>query len=479
MKNILSKTGLTGLIFLAIFSVVSAQESTTLQFMKGMPQSDLQNPALHNDSSKVVIGFPGLSGMYFDFKSGFAVNDLIHKGTGSLADSLVLDIEGFHNSLSETNSILQHFSVPLFYLGIRNKKSFFSIGVTEKGMTRFSFDKSLITFLKDGNAPYVGQNFDLGNLDMDVFQYSELALGYSGEVINDKLTVGVKAKVLLGKYAMQTERMSLKVETAADGTSLNLSSDMQVNLSAPLRVEYDADGYFSNLSDEDIEPIDVMMQTGNVGMAFDLGAVYKLSPEITLSGSIIDLGKLSFKNDLINLNHTSDYKWEGVDFSNSIDESGTDYVNPADLAESETDKLTNAFSPKKSDFSSEAFSMSLPTKIYLGGTYAFNDRFSCGLLNRFYKGGNISQNTVTLSANTLIGKFLSLTGSYSMIGKSYNNLGLGMAIRMGFMQIYMVSDNVLAAADPAKATFVNTRFGMNFLFGRKKKMVTEEQIIQE
>ena len=65
MKNIHIKIVVISLILMVKLSTVSAQESTTLQFMKGMPQSDLLNPALHNDSSKVVIGLPGFSGMGF------------------------------------------------------------------------------------------------------------------------------------------------------------------------------------------------------------------------------------------------------------------------------------------------------------------------------------------------------------------------------------------------------------------------------
>jgi len=42
-----------------------------------------------------------------------------------------------------------------------------------------------------------------------------------------------------------------------------------------------------------------------------------------------------------------------------------------------------------------------------------------------------------------------------------------MAVRLGFAQLYMVNDNILAMANPAKAEFVNFRFGINFLFGRK------------
>jgi hypothetical protein len=453
---------LTALFFC---TTVMAQESQTLMLMKGMPQSGSQNPALHLDSSKVVIGLPGFSGLYFDANSGFAIHDLIQKGTGLLADSLVLDIDNFHNKLKETNNIVQNFSMPVFYLGIRNKSSFFSFGITENQMTRFSFDKSLITFIKDGNAPYVGQNYDLGNLDLDAFYYREFALGYSNEVIKNKLSVGIKAKMLYGKFGYQTQWMNQHIETAADGSSIILNSDMNINMSMPVRVEYDERGYFKTMNSDDIDGKDVMLQKGNTGMAFDLGVVYKLNPQITFFGSAIDMGKISFKKDLNNLKYTFSYKWDGLDFSNSVNESQENYVDPSDLMEKETDKIEDAFKPKKSDFSSDAFSMTVPMKIYLGGSYDLNEKVNFGLVDRLYKNGDMAQNSLTVSANTLLGNFFSLSGSYSAIGNAYDNIGLGMAIRAGFFQFYMVTDNILAIA-PSRAQYVNARFGVNLLFGR-------------
>jgi hypothetical protein len=161
------------------------------------------------------------------------------------------------------------------------------------------------------------------------------------------------------------------------------------------------------------------------------------------------------------------YKWEGIDFSKSLDESKADYVDPADLIDAEMEKLESTFKPKSNEFNSGAFDMALPTKIYLGGTFAVNRNFNLGILDRIYSNGGISKNTLTFSANALLGNFFSLTGSYSMIDDSYNNLGLGVALRLGFMQLYVVSDNLMALNDPAKAEFVSARFGMNFLFGRK------------
>ncbi len=456
MKNFKNKIVIAGLM-MALVLTISAQESTTLHFMKGMPQSNYLNPALHNDSSKLVIGIPGMSGVYYDFNSGFAVDDLMHKGTGMLADSLVLDLEKFQDALGSSNTIQQHFSMPILYVGFRNKNSFFSFGVTEKALAMVSFDKGIVDFLVEGNAEYMGKTQNLGNLNMDAFQYREYALGYSYQMLQNKLTIGLKAKMLFGKFAIQTEQMHLSVETASDVSYLNLNSDMKINLSAPVNVEYDSENYFNGFISDDTSTKDYLLEGDNKGLAFDLGAVYKITPKLTLSGSVIDMGKISFTNKTVNLNHVSTYKWEGVDFSNSIDKGSSDYVNPSDLLENEFNKLKDSFRPAKSEFSSEAFDVTIPTKIYLGGTYDLNKQLNFGILDRIFMYDGSSQNTLTFSANAMFLNFLSLTGSYSFVGNTSNNLGLGIGIRAGFLQIYAVSDNVIAVLDPSKAEFANAR----------------------
>jgi hypothetical protein len=185
------------------------------------------------------------------------------------------------------------------------------------------------------------------------------------------------------------------------------------------------------------------------------------------------MGKISFKKDLISLSKVSTYNWTGIDFSNSLDSSKANYVSPSDLVTDETKKMENAFRPKKSDVGSEAFDVTIPTKIFLGGTYQINNKLNIGLLDRYYKSRDISKNTITVSANALLGNFFSLSGSYSMIGNTYNNLGLGMALRLSGSQVYFVSDNLLALANPAKANFVNVRVGLNLLLARQRPAAKE------
>ncbi|HBL74901.1 MAG: hypothetical protein A2W90_06980 [Bacteroidetes bacterium GWF2_42_66] len=457
---------ISGIILLAATITTSAQESTTMYFMKGMSQSTMYNPALHNDSSAVVIGLPGLSGMYFGLNSDFAVNDLIHYGTGNMSDSLVIDIDGFHNALKDQNTFRQNFDMSIFYLGFRTKNAFVSFSVNEKESAQIGFAKSFITFLKEGNAPYMGKTQDLGSFEFNSYHYREYALGYSQELMNGRLSVGAKFKALFGKFSLQTENLNFTVETAADGSSVKLQTDMQLNFSAPVTPEYNEDDYFKGFEDN-FEPSEYVLGSDNMGMAFDLGAVFKVTPKVTVSASIIDIGKIPFKTNVYNVTKNESYTWEGLDFSNSMDDTDPNYISADDMMDEEMEKLKAVVKPKRSEISSNAFDMNLPTKVFIGGTYALNSKLNFGLLDRLYMYNGETANSITVSANAMLGNFFSVTGSYSAMNGTYDNLGLGLAMRLGFLQLYMASDNLMALSDPAKAQAVNVRFGLNILFGRK------------
>ena len=383
-----------------------------------------------------------------------------------MSDSLVIDIDGFHNSLKDQNYFRQNFEMSLFYLGFRTKKMFITFSVSEKESAQIGFGKGLITFLKDGNGSSMGEIQDLGNLDFDAYHYREYALGASQELMDGKLSVGVKFKALFGKFALQTEKLNFKVGTAPDGSTVELQTDMDLNFSAPLTPKYNKDNYFNGFEDN-FEASEYIMGSDNMGMAFDLGAVFKVTPKITVSASIIDIGKIPFKTNVFNVTKNESYTWGGLDFSNSMDDTDPNYISADDMMDEEMDKLKAVVQPTQSEISSNAFDMSLPTKVFIGGTYALTKKINFGLLDRMYMYNGETNNSLTVSANAMLGNFFSVTGSYSAMNGAYNNLGLGLALRLGFLQFYMASDNLMALNEPAKAESVNVRFGLNILFGRK------------
>ena len=67
----------------------------------------------------------------------------------------------------------------------------------------------------------------------------------------------------------------------------------------------------------------------------------------------------------------------------------------------------------------------------------------------------------------------SASAAYSIMNKSYTNLGFGMALNLGPFQTYVTSDNLSCLFAPTKTKNVNFHFGINFVFGLKEKKPTQ------
>ena len=221
MIKFIYKTSIAGLIFLFLSVSASAQKmNNTLYLMQNVPQSNQLNPAIQPEC-KVFVGFPALSSIYLNYSnSSFAYSDIIKDGTGIRKDSLVVDINSFHDALQTTNFVSQQFELTLFALGIRAKDYFFTLDVIEKEDSRFSFDQEMVTFLKDGNASYRGKTANWGGLGLDASYYHEVALGVSKK-INDKWTVGIKGKMLFGIANMHMEDSDMSVRSFFTSRTLN------------------------------------------------------------------------------------------------------------------------------------------------------------------------------------------------------------------------------------------------------------------
>ena len=65
-------------------------------------------------------------------------------------------------------------------------------------------------------------------------------------------------------------------------------------------------------------------------------------------------------------------------------------------------------------------------------------------------------------------KWITLGATYTIINRSYNNLGFGFNINPGPVQFYMVADNLFGAIKPQNARYAQLRFGINLIFGSEK-----------
>ena len=471
MTKLFNKISLTGILIVYLITNATAQKlNNTLYLMQNVPQSNQLNPAIQPEC-KVFVGFPALSSIYVNYgNTAFAYDDVITDGTGIRSDSLVVNVNSFHDALKTTNYVSQQLEITLFALGIRAKDYYFTLDVIEKEDSRFSFDKEMITFLKDGNYDYRGKTSNWGGIGLDANYYHEIALGASKK-INDKWTVGIKGKILFGVANLHMEESDMSIFTSATGDQIVLNSKHRLRASIPINeIGYDADGYVDDINFEgDDFDEDFFLNTDNKGFAVDLGMTYQMDDKTTLYASILDIGSINWKSNGYEFVQDGTFTYNGADWSQSGNSNDPNYEEIEDVFEDLSDDIADEF--RATDLVG-SYSVALPTKIYLGGTHQIGKRVNLGALSRTEIFNGKVQSSLSFSANARFFKNLSTSASYTVANNSYANLGLGIAAKAGPLQFYVISDNVMAAIRPNSAQIANIRFGFNFLFGCKNKVIS-------
>ena len=444
--------------FLCAIALASfGQHSQSMYYMERLPQVTSMNPAFQ-PVSNFYLGLPGISNINLNVGNNtLDYQDIIFDSqqVGSKITFLHpdYDIDKFLGKLNENNDLFTEFSTNLFNVGVRAEESYFSFKIKMKADLQMSYPNDLAEIILKGNNDFKGKTAEFGNFSILSSNYLEYSLGYS-QKISDEFTFGINVKYLNGLGLLRSKDFNLGLYTSEAGDSLALSSDIALQASAPVKVNRDSLDYVEDIESRDIKVSDL---TANPGFAIDFGATYKPMDELLLSASVIDLGFINYGNFAHNYNIKGDYSFTGLDVSNEFG----DNEDSETLSEIE-DSLKEEV---KMSYSEQSFMHFLGPKIYIGGRYYFNDRVDLGLLSRtqFYN-GRVHQ-SFTLSANTRPIRGISLTASYSILNNSYNNLGLGLILRLGPFQFYTISDTFSAGLWPHKTKSFNLRFGLNFAFG--------------
>ncbi len=465
---------LTLLLFSSLALYSGAQEPNTTYFMPRIPQMSFMNPAFQ-PTCNVYISFPGLSEVNMNLGNNtLAYSDVIFEGpTG---DSLITplhpdaDVGNFLNKLKPTNSIFSEFSTNLFGLGFRAGSGYFTFHVKQRSSLKFSYPKDFVTFLLQGNEKMKGKNLDMSNFNFFSNHHLEYSLGYAGQ-IDDKLDFGVRLKYLNGIANLQSKDFNLQLYTSQSGDSLSLNSDIDMRGSVPAEVTTDSMGYIDQV--DGIKP-GVSDLFANPGIALDFGVAYQITDELEVSASVTDLGFINYSNYVHNYTVNGQFSFTGVDVSSELNGNGSSDFDPAgQLADSLKNRIEFAYSDQQ-------FLHLMGPNIYIGGNYQLSERVDFGVVSRTrFFAGEVHQ-SFTLSANTRPIPGVSFSASYSVMNRAYNNLGVGLGLRLGPFQVYTVSDIISAGLWPENTQAFNLRFGLNFVFGcnRRARILDDEPMIR-
>jgi len=442
------------LLILTVAIGAEAQSNMTLYNMEPIPQRLSVNPALDPDC-KWYLGMPALSSTDFSFGSNaLRISELNNALEPNVRGNYTLNLQTLGNSLDKGTFVNLGLNQEWLNFGFRVKNNMFTVGITEKIKTRVDFPTDLFKIAFQGNGGQnLGSDFNF-NFGFDVLHTREFAVGYNRSLLNKKLRVGGRLKYIRGLNVINTAKNDIIFNTDANTFAYNVTADIEVNASTPV--------LDSALGVNDPR-VAIFGSPKNRGFGLDLGASFDLTDKITLSASIVDLGRIYWNEYTTNVksrNPGASFTYRGIDIKDYIGDS----VQGGAGFEALADTIIDVFAL---DTSKNSFSTGLLGEFYLGGNLHINDRHNAGLLlyGSFYNKSFYP--ALTISWNSEIGRLLALSGSYTISRGNYANIGLGFGLNLGPEQFYFVGDNVigLAAGNPK---VVSLRFGWNHTVGRKK-----------
>jgi hypothetical protein len=439
-------------IILAVALPVRAQQNNTLFFMHSLPEANYLNPAIQIECG-IFIGLPLVSSFHMNFaNSGFTAGKAITLYTdGSVRRKPSLHIPAFPGKkyfLSEFHSVL-------FAAGIKRNEYYYSFTVTEKNNTHVGYTPDLIDFVYDGSDQFEGQLLSLNGTRASLSHLREYAFGVSKEY-STRLTVGIKAKLLFGKFNFNTGNSSFGLFIEQGTQNILFDLEGGYNSSIPWGLEERAPGVYRFDELYEASLISRLMNRQNPGLAFDVGIIFKYDDRWTFSGSLLDVGFIRYRSNLGN------YTIEGEE----------SYTGPFGQGQVTDAYLWDVFDEwnlnMNESLTADPYFYFLDPRMYLGATRNLNNRYNLNFLlyNRLLPGK--LQTGVTISLLTNPEKAFQATTSWSYMNGSFLNLGAGFRYGRRPVQIYAVSDNILGFILPLSAKNVNLRMGLNLNFGCNK-----------
>jgi len=434
------------LAFLALSIVLSAQSDMMLYNFSAIPQSHYTNPAMPQQT-KWYIKLPAISGISTHYhNSGFSAADIFEAGT-DINDNLAQ----LATNLDDRSQLSINNRIELLGIGFKVGNGFVNIGANQSVNFTMDIPYQLFQILFSGNGSI--SNLELNEFDLEVLARTDFYLGYQHRFLKDRLTLGVKAKYIYGQQHAYIDRINLKLQN--DGPfRINAVTDVLVRTSGP--------SAFDNF---DAGQIMDLALPNNTGFAFDLGAHYKINDHFDVSASLLDLGSITYNDNNRDYVSKGEFEFEGIEFDLSQDDF-------SQVIEDATDSLEAAFNFREED--GNVYSRDLMRRAFVSVNYHINDRHSLGALfhTRIWNGEYFNDYGINY-VNRLSRTFQFTTG-YSLINGTQHNIGAGFDLKLGAFQLYLMTDNALAA-DYATVQTTNFRFGVNLTFYGKREKKKEKQ----
>lgn len=274
-------------IFLLVPTALQAQYLRSSYFMEGSSTRMQLNPALQ--PKRGYVNIPGIGSVIAEVSTNsLGIHDVIDVFD---SDGEFYNNDKFYNRLKGMNEMNISANTDVISFGFYKGKGFWSFNVGARADVDATIPKEMFRYLRTTDAEdfrWNGESFDIRNEKLRLNAYIEVGAGYS-RAINERLTIGGKAKLLLGagNINLKINQLHLSGKEAEMDSEFQIISDAYLEASAKGLELKEENGYITDL---DYNSFGI----SGYGAGIDLGASYQLMKNLTLSAAILDLGFISW-----------------------------------------------------------------------------------------------------------------------------------------------------------------------------------------
>lgn len=302
---------------MAVGCSAAAQTINSAYFTEDYKFRHMLNPAFGNEQNYVSI--PALGNISVNTHGNFGYRDVIMSNPmyPSLSDKKMTTFLNPYISAEDAlsgfstgnNRITGDVSLTILSAGFKAFGGYNTIEINSRTTTGVSLPYELFEFAKNtGNHSY-----NIGDINAHAQSFAEIAFGHSRQ-INDKLRLGAKLKVLVGLGRADVKMRNMKADlTAEDKWTITGEATADVSMkgfsyvSEEKEYNIEGSGTYERVNNVDLDGVDV----GGFGMAIDLGGVYEINEDWTVSASVLDLGFISWTNDMLAENRSKSFVFNG------------------------------------------------------------------------------------------------------------------------------------------------------------------------
>lgn len=277
----------------AMTAPAMAQQNTySGYFIDGNLYRHQLNPAFGNEYS--YVAFPGLGNLNVGMHGNLHVKDVLYNINGRTTTFMnpAVDAATFLNTLSDRNKVGADINIPILSGGFNAWGGYNTVSISARARVDASIPRSLFSLLKEGihNATY-----DISDVRAHADAFAEIAFGHSRQ-ITEQWRVGGKLKFLLGAgnvdFYLDKADLTLGEDNWTAVTDANIRSSIK-----GLTYKTDVNDHTGHryVSGADVDGTGL----NGFGLGLDLGAEFKLNDDWRFSAAILDLGFISWSNDML------------------------------------------------------------------------------------------------------------------------------------------------------------------------------------